>query len=89
MVIIKSYDSNSHYFRNNMLECYPQINGEVQVKIGGDHGGKSFKACYQVLNREHQNSKDNTVVFSLFETKDYGLGRFNCQIDDLQTMKWL
>ena len=70
------------------------MNGEIHIKIGGDHGGKSFKACFQVCNVEKPNSKDNTVVFSLFEAKDYrqnlknGLGIFKKQIDELQKMQW-
>ena len=44
--------------------------GEVHVKIGGDHGGNSFKMCYQIANINNPNRKENTVVFSLFEAKD-------------------
>ena len=67
---------------------------EIHVKIGGDHGGGSFKLSYQIANVSHPNSTDNTVVFSIFEAKDYrsnikiGLTRFREQINALQTMKW-
>ena len=67
---------------------------EIHVKIGGDHGGKSFKACFQVCNTEHPNSKENTTVFSIFEAKDNrtnlktGLSFFTDQIDELQNLKW-
>ena len=77
-----------------MIKHYPGMNGEIHVKIGGDHGGKSFKACYQIVNKENPNSKDNTIVFSLFEAKDLrtnlrtGLERFKTQIDQLQLMEW-
>ena len=27
---------------------YESMNGEIHIKIGGDHGGKSFKMSYQV-----------------------------------------
>lgn len=60
------------------------------MKIGGDHGGSSFKMSYQVCNTDRPNSKNNTVVFSIFEAKDYtvnmkiGLCRFSAQIDHLQ-----
>ena len=47
------------------------MQNEMHIKIGGDHGGKSFKSCFQVCNTAHPNSKENTVVFSLFEAKDY------------------
>jgi len=49
---------------------------------------------YQIVNKENPNSKDNTVVFSLFEAKDLrtnlrtGLERFKSQIDQLQLMEW-
>ena len=77
-----------------MIIHYPQMKEEVHIKIGADHGGNSFKACYQVCNREAANNKDNTVVFSLFEAKDYrsnirtGLEMFKTQIDELQLTKW-
>ena len=43
--------------------------GEVYVKIGGDHGGNSFKMCYQISKINNPNRKENTVV-SLFEARD-------------------
>ena len=67
---------------------------EIHVKIGGDHGDDSFKLSYQLANVSHPSSTDNTVVFSIFEAKDYrsnikiGLTRFREQINALQTMKW-
>ena len=67
---------------------------EIHAKIGGDHGGGSFRLSYQIANVPHPNSTDNTVVFSIFEAKDYrsnikiGLSRFREQINALQTMKW-
>ena len=70
------------------------MQNEIHLKIGGDHGGKSFKACFQVLNTEKPNSKENTTVFSIFEAKDYkanlktGLGIYTNQIDDLQNSTW-
>ena len=44
---------------------------EIHVKIGGDHGGGSFKMSYQVANTNNPNSKENTIIFSTFEAKDY------------------
>ena len=69
-------------------------NNEIHIKIGGDHGGGSFKMSYQIANVANPNSKDNTTVFSLFEAKDYrinlksGLTRFSDQIKELQLIKW-
>ena len=44
---------------------------EIHLKIGGDNGGESFKMSFKVANVENINWKDNTVVFSIFEAKDY------------------
>ena len=77
-----------------MLLCNENDNNEVLVIIGGDPGGGSFKMNYQLANVANPYSKDNTLVFSLFEIKDYrinmitGLSRFACQIDELQNMVW-
>lgn len=80
-------------FRNKQLE-QDKCGGEIHIKVGGDHGGGSFKMSYQVVNTLKPNSKDNTVVFSIFEAKDYmpnlqiGLSRYQQQIDRLQKMSW-
>ena len=63
-------------------------------KIGGDHGSGSFKMGLQIVNTDNPNSKDNTIIFSIFEAKDYrinilvGLQRFTKQVNDLQEMSW-
>ena len=44
---------------------------EVHIKIGGDHGRQSYKESLQVCNTHNPNSKDNIVVFNIFEAKDY------------------
>ena len=65
---------------------------EVHMKIGGNHGGGSFKMSYQIANVADPDSKDNTLVFSLFQVKDYGiimktgLSRFAQEINELQNM---
>ena len=77
-----------------MLLLNENHNSEVHVKIGGEHGGGSFKVSYQIANVANANSNDNTLVFSFFEAKDYrinmktGLPRFAQQIDELQSMIW-
>ena len=69
-------------------------NNEIHVKIGGDHGGGSFKMSYQIANVHNPNSTDNTIVFSIFEAKDYrsnikiALTRFREQVKALQSMTW-
>ena len=73
-----------------MIINYPFIKNETHIKIGGDHGGGSFKMSFQVANVENPNRKDNTVVFSIFEAKDYrvniklALEHFKTQIKELQ-----
>lgn len=67
---------------------------EIHLKIGGDHGGGSFKMSYQPCNVTKPNSKDNTVVFSAFEAKDsstnlkVALSKFKTQVDILQKATW-
>ena len=66
----------------------------IHLKIGGDHGGNSFKMSFQIVNMKNPNSKENTMVFAMFEAKDYRsnleitLNMYKQQIDDLQLMKW-
>lgn len=67
---------------------------EIHVKIGGDHGGNSFKMSFQVVNVDNPNSIDNTCVFCLYEGKDTRtnlrlcLERYKAQIDMLQKVIW-
>ena len=67
---------------------------EIHIKIGGDHGDKSFKMSYQISNVRNPNRKDNSVVFSIFEAKDNRanlrtcLERFRKQINMLQRVKF-
>ena len=73
-----------------MLINYPFIKNEIHLKIGGDHGGASFKMSFQVANVVDPNRQDNTVVFNIFVTKDYrvniklALERFKIQMKELQ-----
>ncbi|CAH1248635.1 Hypp8330 [Branchiostoma lanceolatum] len=67
---------------------------EIWVKVGGDHGGGSFKMAFQILNKERPNSKSNTTVFCIFNAKDsrenlnLATSRFATEIKDLQQLKW-
>ena len=36
---------------------------QIWVKLGGDHGGESFKFCFQIVNVSHPNALVNTVPF--------------------------
>ena len=78
----------------NGLLIFEKVTDDVQIKIGGDHGGDSFKLCFQVVNIKNPNSKENTIVFCMFEAKDYrcnleiALKIYKEQIDNLQVMRW-
>ncbi|XP_065665062.1 uncharacterized protein LOC105850185 isoform X2 [Hydra vulgaris] len=69
-------------------------NDEIHIKIGGDHGGGSFKMSYQIVNQDQPNSKSNSIVLSTFEARDYrtnlkvGLSRYTLQVDEIQKMIW-
>ena len=54
-----------------MLINYPFIKNEIHLQIGGENGGSRFKMSFQVANVDNPNKKDNTVVFSIFEAKDF------------------
>ena len=60
------------YHRQHLLSWHdggiPQ--NEIWLKLGGDHGGGSFKFCLQVLNVKHPNSKTSTFLVRMFEAKD-------------------
>ena len=54
-----------------MLVQYSFTKGNaIHIKNGGGDGGGSFKLSYKITNVSHPNSP-NTVVFSIFEAKDY------------------
>ena len=78
----------------NGLLLFESDSEDVHIKIGGDHGGDSFKQCFQVVNVKNPNSKENTMVFSMFEAKDYrsnleiALKMYYEQIHALQSMTW-
>ena len=67
---------------------------EIWVKVGGDHGGDSFKVCLQILNLRAPNAKENTIVVMCFKGRDYhnnlvkALGPLHEQINKIQEMKW-
>ena len=56
-----------HYLENlkamNKLVQHSIItDDEIHLKIGGDHGGSSFKMGFQVGNVENPNKPENTVI---------------------------
>ena len=85
------------YYQNGRLTW--DTNGipedEVWIKIGGDHGGGSFKLCLQVLNIASPNATNNTHVILCFTEKDLRtnldnvLSTYKNQIKQLQLMSWM
>ena len=67
---------------------------EIWVKVGGDHGGGSFKLTLQIANIANPNSKHNTCLFLISNCKDIPenlrrlLGLFDEQFTTLQTTTW-
>ena len=43
---------------------------EIWVKVGGDHGGESFKLMLQIANTSMPNSKNNTFLLLTIDAKD-------------------
>ena len=77
------------FFNHNFIPA-----NEIHLKIGGDHGGGTFKMSFQVGNVEHPNKPSNTVIFSHMEAKDYksnlvlGLERFKLHISQFSKVNW-
>ena len=67
---------------------------EVWLKLGGDKGGGTFKANFQIVNVAAPNSVQNTCVFCCFAAGDsfanlhIALDRYKEQVRHLQAMKW-
>ena len=67
---------------------------EIHLKIGGDHGGGSFKMSFQIGNVYSPNKPQNTVIFSIMEAKDYKsnlhlcLERFKAHISKFNKIRW-
>ena len=67
---------------------------EVWIKVGGDHGGGSFKFTLQVANLDKPNSPDATHLITLAECPDSYfnlrsiLHETRIQVESLQKQKW-
>ena len=67
---------------------------EVWIKIGGDHGGGSFKLSMQIANTKRPNATDNTIPLFIFNEKDSpanlqtALTQYSSQIEQLQQATW-
>ena len=78
-----------------MIYDHPFIpSDEIHLKIGGDHGGGSFKASFQIGNVFHPNQINDTVIFSIMEAKDYRfnlllcLERFKAHVTKFRMVEW-
>ena len=77
-----------------MIVHHEFLNNGIHVKIERDHGGRSLKISLQIVNTVNPNSKDNAIIFSIFEAKDYtinilaGMQRFMKKVEELQEMSW-
>ena len=67
---------------------------EVWIKLGGDHGGGSFKLSFQLGNTHHPNLVKNPVPFLIFAAKDTAANLattflpYSDQVMALQRQKW-
>ena len=57
---------------------------QVWVKFGGDHGGKSFKFCFRIVNTKNPNSFRNTIPVCVFSGKDNPA----CIVHNLKSSEW-
>ena len=67
---------------------------QIWIKVGGDHGGGSFKMSLQIANVQSPNSKHNTFMICMANAKDsrYNLREILCtyrkEIDALENLTW-
>ena len=67
---------------------------EIWLKVGGDHGGGSFKLSFQIVNVPKPNAITNTVPLCIFNAKDTpanletALAQYRPQILELQKSAW-
>lgn len=64
------------------------------MKLRGDHGGGTFKFCFQLGNVQHPNSLRNTVLFMVFAAKDIPVNlatafkSYHDQVQSLGAQNW-
>ena len=67
---------------------------EIWLKLGGDKGGSSVKASFQIVNVNKPNSVRNSCVFAVFEAPDsvfnlhLALDQYCTSVAELQKTKW-
>ena len=60
----KYEDNNQLKWKNDMPK------DKIWLKIGGDHGGNTFKISWKILNDDKPNAKENTNVIACLQVKD-------------------
>ena len=72
--------------------CIPR--DHIWIKVGGDHGGGSFKFSFQIGNTQFVNSVKNTFPICCFQAGDsitnlnIALARYKDQISEMSSAKW-
>lgn len=85
---------DSHSSADTLVWHNGMPHNEVWVKLGGDHGGGSFKFCLQIVNVHNPNVPANTVVVAIFSAKDLAanlettLGQYRSQLALLSGTQW-
>ena len=91
-------------FVSNLLDSYDEKKAlvwptnipenEIWIKIGGDHGGGSFKLALQIANLQNPNSSSSTHLIQIAECKDSAsnlhtlLFPLKQRLEDLKKLKW-
>ena len=66
----------------------------IVIKVAGDHGGGSFKLCFQIANCPNPNSLKNTIPICIFEAPDSAANlltateRYSEQLKTLNGSSW-
>ena len=84
------------YDKENQLTWHNSTipKNEVWVKLGGDHGGGTYKLMLQIAILQKPNSKRNTCLLAIAECKDTPdnlrqiIGPYKHQITELETKQW-
>ena len=88
--LLAQLEENDKLSRHN--DVIPE--DEIWVKIGGDHGGDSFKLMLQIANVENSHSRKSTFLITIVNCKDTPqnirrvLNRYKRQVTQLQEMNW-
>ena len=95
LISLVTHYLDGHFQENNLIWHDGAIpEDKIMLKVGGDHGGGSFKLSFQIANCRNPNSLKNTIPFLIFEAKDSpanmatAFSIFQEQISTLNGMQW-